>query len=98
MRGTLMDSRKSSACPRLGRMTALFESEPEDRRLELARGLRRAGKGLLDLLFPPLCVSCRAPVSRAHSLCAACWESISFLDGPACACCGYPFDFDPGEG
>jgi ComF family protein len=60
--------------------------------------MKRAGRGALDLLFPPLCVACRVPVKEPHSLCADCWASIAFLDGHVCAVCGYPFDFDPGEG
>jgi ComF family protein len=31
-------------------------------------------------------------------LCAACWSGLTFLDGPACACCGTPFAVDAGEG
>ena len=27
-----------------------------------------------------------------------CWSGITFLDGPACECCGLPFAFDPGPG
>jgi ComF family protein len=57
---------------------------------------RRFARGMLDMAFPPLCVSCRSPVTEPHGLCAQCWRSIMFLDGPCCACCGYPFDFDPG--
>jgi ComF family protein len=30
--------------------------------------------------------------------CAACWNDITFLDGPLCACCGTPFPVDPGPG
>jgi ComF family protein len=76
-------------------MTALFES---GRNTELRSLVRRAGTGALNLLFPPLCVGCRAPVLEPHSLCATCWGSIAFLDGPACECCGYPFEIDPGPG
>ncbi|HEY2007496.1 MAG TPA: ComF family protein [Rhizomicrobium sp.] len=47
-------------------------------------------KTLLDLLFPPLCIGCRAPVADS-GFCAGCWSRLSFLDGPACACCGLPF-------
>src|SRR5215469_2956771 len=49
-----------------------------------------AAKAVLDLLFPPLCVGCRAPVGDA-GFCAGCWNALAFLDGPACACCGLPF-------
>ncbi|MBA2590412.1 MAG: ComF family protein [Alphaproteobacteria bacterium] len=47
-------------------------------------------KPVLDLLFPPLCIGCRAAVGEA-GFCAACWSGITFLDGPGCACCGIPF-------
>ena len=47
-------------------------------------------KTVLDLLFPPLCIDCRAPVSEP-GFCAACWSGITFLDDPGCACCGLPF-------
>ena len=57
---------------------------------------RRLGRSTLDLLFPPLCASCRTPVAEPYSLCAACWRAIAFLDGPCCLQCGYPFDFDTG--
>jgi ComF family protein len=53
---------------------------------------------LVDLLFPPLCVSCREPLGGGHGFCAACWGGIAFLDGPMCDCCGLPFEFDPGAG
>jgi ComF family protein len=54
--------------------------------------------GLLDLLFPPLCISCREPLGAGQGFCADCWSKIVFLDGPMCDCCGLPFGVDPGEG
>ena len=57
---------------------------------------KRLGRRALDLLYPPLCASCRHPVTEPHNLCAACWQAISFLDGPGCLVCGYPFEFDVG--
>jgi ComF family protein len=47
--------------------------------------------GLLDLLFPPLCIACREP-SASHGFCASCWSAIKFLDGALCVCCGIPFE------
>jgi predicted amidophosphoribosyltransferase len=49
-----------------------------------------AAKTLLDLLFPPLRVGCRVPVANT-GFCAGCWSGLTFLEGPACACCGLPF-------
>ena len=57
---------------------------------------RRGVSAVLDALFPPLCVSCRARLSEPHSLCASCWSAISFIEEPFCASCGTPFDIDPG--
>jgi len=62
--------------------------------LELS--LKRAGRAALDLVFPPLCIACRTPVAEPGALCAACWQTIQFLDGPMCARCGLPFEIDPG--
>jgi ComF family protein len=60
--------------------------------------LARQGAGrALDVLFPPLCVGCRGRISEAHSLCAACWNTIAFIEGAVCARCGTPFEVDPGD-
>jgi ComF family protein len=37
-----------------------------------------------------------ARLSEPHSLCAACWSAIFFIEEPLCAACGTPFDLDPG--
>jgi ComF family protein len=47
-------------------------------------------KTALDLLFPPLCIGCRAPVADS-GFCASCWSGLTFLDSPGCVCCGLPF-------
>ena len=52
--------------------------------------MRAVAKAALDLLYPPLCMSCRAQVAEP-GLCATCWSAVTFLDGPGCACCGLPF-------
>jgi len=45
---------------------------------------------VLNLVFPPLCLHCRAQVAQP-GFCAECWSAIAFLDGPGCSCCGLPF-------
>lgn len=65
--------------------------------MNLQGSLRRVGRGTLNLLYPPLCIGCRAQVAEPGNLCAVCWQNIDFLDGPACQCCGLPFDLDPGS-
>ncbi|WP_321395811.1 ComF family protein [Emcibacter sp.] len=51
---------------------------------------------MLDLLLPPRCPGCGDFLPDAGKLCAGCWFSLSFLSGPSCNCCGYPFPHDRG--
>lgn len=60
--------------------------------MAIAEILRATRSGLLDVLFPPLCLQCREHVGVAGNLCARCWGEIGFIDGPVCATCGLPFD------
>jgi ComF family protein len=61
-------------------------------------GWTKAARAVLDLVYPPLCIVCREPVTDPDSLCPSCWQTLHFLDGPCCAACGLPFEIDPGEG
>lgn len=45
----------------------------------------------LDLLLPPHCASCDAPVERHGQLCGACFRDLTFIAEPCCARCGLPF-------
>src|SRR5215469_1486972 len=63
---------------------------------EVQATIRKVGQAVLDFAFPPLCCACRAPISEAHSLCAACWSKIAFLSDPLCVVCGFPFEFEAG--
>ncbi|HWA29670.1 MAG TPA: ComF family protein [Rhizomicrobium sp.] len=56
----------------------------------------RMGRAALDLVFPPLCMMCRAQVREPGSLCPDCWRKIGFIEGPACISCGLPFELDAG--
>lgn len=70
-------------------------------RYTVAAGGRLAawlGRSLLDVLLPPLCLKCRAPVSEPQSVCAPCWNGVRFLAPPWCAQCGLPFPHALGEG
>lgn len=51
---------------------------------------------LLDALLPPRCVDCGAVVHGDTALCPDCWARFEFIGPPVCACCGFPFAFDPG--
>jgi ComF family protein len=52
------------------------------------------GRGVLDLIFPPVCLHCGGlvePESAYRGLCERCLREISFATPPACSCCGHPF-------
>ncbi len=61
-----------------------------------ANAVRRIVRTVLDMFFPPLCMSCRKRVAEPHALCPACWSVIAFIAGAVCAKCGTPFEADPG--
>ena len=59
---------------------------------------RAAGGGALDLVLPPACLACDAPVGQAGGLCPDCWGRIAFIGRPCCARCGLPFAIEAAEG
>lgn len=61
-------------------------------------GLRRLLRPVLNALLPPRCLDCGAVVHGETALCAGCWPRFDFIGPPFCACCGFPFAFDPGPG
>lgn len=61
-------------------------------------GLRRIGRAALDFVLPPVCHGCSIPVADPHSLCAACWSSLRFIERPYCERLGIPFGYDLGAG
>lgn len=70
--------------------TGLFE----DTAARVRAGVSRS----LDLLLPPLCLTCGTQVGDHGALCAACWRGLDFIEAPVCAVTGLPFPFDPGPG
>lgn len=58
------------------------------------RGVRQ----FADLLLPPRCISCSAPLWGETQVCGACWTQLQFIDAPLCDVSGVPFPFDQGEG
>jgi ComF family protein len=58
----------------------------------LARWLPKIGGHVLDVVLPPLCLSCGALVDQAHALCGPCWASQSFIAPPFCRRCGLPLE------
>ncbi len=67
-------------------------------RLRIAAGASRLGRGVLDILFPPACLSCRRSVAGDAGLCAACWRGMRWIERPFCERLGLPFDRDLGAG
>lgn len=58
----------------------------------LGRVARGAGRTALDLLLPPQCLTCDAPVEVQGQLCGACFRTTAFLTEPCCRRCGRPFE------
>ncbi len=71
-------------------------------KLQKFQRLRNAGIGawqsLVDIITPPLCLTCQTPVTSGAALCLDCWQKLSFIDDPVCAVLGTPFAYDEGEG
>ncbi len=53
---------------------------------------------LVDLVLPPQCLACRAPVAEIGTLCPACWSRLRLIERPYCERLGIPFAFDLGAG
>lgn len=56
----------------------------------------RLGRGLADVIMPPVCLSCRTPTASHHRLCVPCWNRVSFIRPPVCDRLGLPMPFDTG--
>lgn len=66
-------------------------------RASAASALRRAVAACADVIVPPCCLVCRAPLAAHHVLCAACWRDVHFIRPPLCDVLGMPLPFDTGE-
>lgn len=52
----------------------------------------------LQVLYPPQCISCAAPVTSDFGLCGDCWRDTPFVAGLVCDLCGVPLPGDdPGH-
>ena len=56
----------------------------------MRRTLAKIGGRLLDVVLPPLCLSCGTMVDRSQALCPPCWSAQSFVAPPLCERCGIP--------
>lgn len=75
---------------------ALWHRRP--RWASFARLGSAVARSLLDTLLPTRCLRCGGITEGDGALCAGCWGKIGFIAPPMCACCGQPFDIDPGAG
>ena len=62
------------------------------------RGIGGAARAAFSLLLPPRCLACGDSVLEPGALCTSCWPTIGFIVPPVCACCGFPFEYDQGDG
>jgi ComF family protein len=67
-------------------------------------GVKAAGLGarlsgaLLDLLYPPVCLSCDAPVASPDAICTDCFRALRPITAPMCPILGLPFEVSIGPG
>jgi ComF family protein len=59
---------------------------------------RTIGGAVLRFALPPRCPGCGVITPDMHQFCLDCWSALDFLGPPQCACCGEPFELDPGPG
>ncbi len=59
--------------------------------------VRGALARLADIVLPPLCLACRAPVHTHGGLCPACWARVDFIQAPLCDRLGIPLPYAVGE-
>src|SRR5690606_17371557 len=62
----------------------------------LASGARDAGRGLLDILLPPVAHDSREAAASA-GLSPDAWSRVAFLEAPVCDGCGAAFEYDGGD-
>jgi len=51
-------------------------------------------QSLLQLIYPPQCLTCDAAVTADFALCSACWREAVFIAGVTCDKCGVPLPGD----
>ncbi len=71
-------------------------AEPRSGRLR--SGVASTARWLVDVVLPPQCLACRAPVSDMGTLCSGCWSRLKLIERPYCARLGVPFSYDLGAG
>lgn len=59
-------------------------------------GLTGLGRGLADLVLPPMAHDSRE-ATQAAGLTADAWSRVVFLEDPVCDGCGAAFEYDGGD-
>lgn len=59
----------------------------------LTRVVKEAAATLRDVIFPPVCAACDAPLSLPATgyLCPECMNAVKPIESPYCSTCGIPF-------
>jgi ComF family protein len=76
--------------------SASREDEPAGAVAAVMRFARRGLEAASDLVLPPSCLACRAPLAAHDALCPECWRGIEFIRPPLCDRLGLPMPFDTG--
>ncbi|MGQ5702715.1 ComF family protein [Sandaracinobacteroides sp. A072] len=69
---------------------------PQALSARFADGFSHGLRGLVDLLMPPACIACKAPVAGGgpaqglHAFCADCWSALPMVPAASCQSCGHP--------
>jgi ComF family protein len=78
-------------------MSDPLDVEPIQLRARLRLGAQETWRSALGLLYPPTCIACQAATGEPHTLCAACWSGVRFIERPYCERLGTPFTVDLGQ-
>ncbi|MGO4523291.1 ComF family protein [Microvirga sp. 2MCAF35] len=78
-------------------MSEPAEVEPIPLSARFRAGARDAWHSAIGLIYPPTCIACQAATGEPHTLCAACWSQVRFIERPFCERLGTPFAVDLGQ-
>lgn len=62
------------------------------------RAARHVAQHVIEIVYPPSCISCQRAVQAAGLLCPHCWASMPFIERPYCERLGTPFAQHLGDG
>ena len=65
--------------------------------MAFALGAAPLARSVLNAVLPARCMACGVAIEENGALCSECWGNMRFLAPPACACCGYPFEYEVPE-